>query len=437
VYISILILIFSSNLFCQVENKLSTNDKIYGLSLLWKEVSYNFAFFHQVPDLNWDSCYQAYIPRVMESTNDWDYYLELQRFMSLLQDGHTRVFSPEKLRYKYYGTATKQIITRLIDGKVIITGVLQDSLKTKGLKQGMEIVAINNMDVISYANKYVAPYVYASTLQYRQLEVFGEYLLSGSTSVPVNIKLQDTEGNLLTYCLFREPWIMEKEMLLGDQMAYKVLPENIGYLKINNFTVNENFRSTFDSIFKKVLLTDKLIIDVRGNIGGTTDNILYVLKHFTDKKFKSTKWRSPKNIAAYRSWGNGIEWYEDYGYEVSPFDSLNSYSKPIDVLTDEGTFSCAEDFCVGFLTMERGKLIGTKTAGSSGNPLIVNLPGGGTALICAKQDLFPDGREYVGFGIAPDIEVKTTIADIKENRDPVLEMACKDLLHGGAQTPGF
>lgn len=98
VYISILILIFSSNLFCQVENKLSTNDKIYGLSLLWKEVSYNFAFFHQVPDLNWDSCYQAYIPRVMESTNDWDYYLELQRFMSLLQDGHTRVFSPEKLR---------------------------------------------------------------------------------------------------------------------------------------------------------------------------------------------------------------------------------------------------------------------------------------------------------------------------------------------------
>ena len=429
----LLIVISSSKLLCQVENNLSSKDKIYGLSLLWKEVSYNFAFFHQVPDLNWDSCYQAYIPRVMESANDWEYYLELQRFMSLLQDGHTRVFPPEKLRNKYYGTATKQITTRLIDGRVIVTGVLQDTLKARGFKQGMEIVTVDNMDVINYANKYVAPYVYASTPQYRQLEIFGEYLLSGSTSVPIRIKVQDTEGNLLTYSLFREPWIMEKEMLLGDQMAYKVLPENTGYLKINNFTVNENFRSTFDSLFKKVLLTDKLIIDVRGNIGGTTENILYVLKHFTDKKFKSTKWRTPENIAAYRSWGSGIEWFEDNGYEVTPLENITIYSKPIDVLTDEGTFSCAEDFCVEFLTMERGKLIGTKTAGSSGNPLIINLPGGGTALICAKQDFFPDGREYVGFGITPDIEVKTTLKDILENRDPVLEMACRDL----SKTPGF
>jgi carboxyl-terminal processing protease len=432
----LLIVIFSSKAFCQVENSLSTKDKIYGLSLLWKEVSYNFAFFHQIPDLDWDSCYQAYIPRVMESKNDWDYYQELQRFMSLLHDGHTRVFPPEKLRNKYYGSTTKQITTRLIDGKIIITRVLQDSLINMGLKQGMEIVSIDNMDPVCYANKYVAPYVYASTPQYRQLEVFGEFLLSGSTSVPINLVLKDPEGNMVTYRLTREPWIMEKEILLGDQMTFEVLADNIGYLKINNFAVNKNFRSTFDSIFRKVLSTDGLIIDVRSNIGGTTENTQYVLKHLTDKKFKSAKWRTPRNIAAYRSWGHGIEWFEDEGYEVHPPENITIYSKPVDVLTDESTFSSAEDFCVGFLTLERGKLIGTRTAGSSGNPLVINIPGGGAALISTKQDFFPDGREYVGFGIPPDIEVKPSITDIEEKRDRVLETACKDILQKSAPTPG-
>ena len=50
------------------------------------------------------------------------------------------------------------------------------------------------------------------------------------------------------------------------------------------------------------------------------------------------------------------------------------------------------------------------------------------ALICTKQDFFPDGREYVGFGIDPDIEVKPSIEDIFQNNDPVLQAAIKTIL---------
>ena len=45
----------SLNLSAQSENSLLKEDKLFGLSKLWMEASYNFAFFHQVPDLNWDS----------------------------------------------------------------------------------------------------------------------------------------------------------------------------------------------------------------------------------------------------------------------------------------------------------------------------------------------------------------------------------------------
>jgi len=424
----VMIITISVSALGQTENKLSDNEKIFGLSLLWKEVSYNFAFFHQVPDLNWDSCYMAAIPKVMGTSNDWDYYLELQKFMSLLHDGHTRIFTPVQLRNKYYGTTGRKLTTRLIGDKVIITRVLDDSLCKKGLKQGMEIVAINEMNPFTYAEKYVAPYVYASTPQDRQLQIFTQFLLSGSTTDPIRIETENFEGKRLTHSISREPWIMEEEMLSGEPLEFKVIANNVGYLKINNFVISDNIRPIFDSIYIKILLTDGLIIDVRENVGGATDISLYILKHFTAKLFKTGKWRSPKNIAAHRSWGSKIEWFESDEYEVLPFENKIIYTKPMVLIADESTFSCAEDFCVGFLTIKRGKMVGARTAGSSGNPFIFKLPGDGVALVCSKQDFFPDGREFVGLGITPDIEVKPTIKDIIQNRDPVLELAVKELL---------
>ncbi|MDX9694175.1 MAG: S41 family peptidase [Bacteroidales bacterium] len=424
----IIIISISANALGQTENKISNNEKLFGLSLLWKEVSYNFAFFQQVPDLNWDSCYLATIPKVLETSNDWDYYLELQKFMSLLQDGHTRIFTPVQLRNKYFGTTNKQFTTKLIEGKVVITRVLDDLLSNKGLKQGMEIVAINEMNPFAYAEKYVAPYVYASTPQDRQLQIFSQFLLSGSTTEPISIEFENFEGKRLKHKISREPWIMEEEMLNGKPFEFRLLANNIGYLKINNFVASENIRNNFDSIYEKILLTDGLIIDVRENVGGATDISLYILKHFTNKTFKTGKWRSPKNIAAHRSWGSKTEWFESDEYEVLPFDNKVIYTKPMVLLADESTFSCAEDFCIGFLTINRGKMIGAKTAGSSGNPIIFKLPGDGIALVCSKQDFFPDGREYVGFGITPDIEIKPTIKEIIQNRDTVLEIAVKEIL---------
>src|SRR5256885_1632531 len=44
---------------------LSPESKLYGLSLFWKEASYNFAYFDHVPGLNWDKAYTEFIPQVL------------------------------------------------------------------------------------------------------------------------------------------------------------------------------------------------------------------------------------------------------------------------------------------------------------------------------------------------------------------------------------
>lgn len=100
-------------------------------------------------------------------------------------------------------------------------------------------------------------------------------------------------------------------------------------------------------------------------------------------------------------------------------------SKPIVVLAGASTYSAAEDFLVAWKSSGRGKTVGEPTGGSTGQPLFFSLPGGGSARICTKRDTFPDGSEWVGKGIEPDVVVRPTIASIRGGQDPVLDAAVK------------
>ncbi|UUZ51516.1 hypothetical protein LP420_20445 [Massilia sp. B-10] len=55
------------------------------------------------------------------------------------------------------------------------------------------------------------------------------------------------------------------------------------------------------------------------------------------------------------------------------------------------------------------------------------MPGGGMARVCVKLDTYPDGRSFVGKGIAPDIEVKPSVDDVRSGRDAALERALAEL----------
>ena len=76
---------------------------------------------------------------------------------------------------------------------------------------------------------------------------------------------------------------------------------------------------------------------------------------------------------------------------------------------------------------KRARLVGTPTGGSTGQPLQIPLPGGGRARVCAKRDTFPDGTEFVGIGVIPDVEVRPTVADFAAGRDVVFERGLAEL----------
>jgi C-terminal processing protease CtpA/Prc len=97
------------------------------------------------------------------------------------------------------------------------------------------------------------------------------------------------------------------------------------------------------------------------------------------------------------------------------------------VLTSARTFSAAEDFTVAFDAMHRGLIVGEPTGGSTGQPMFFSLPGGGNARVCAKHDMYPDGKEFVGVGIQPGIVVKPTVSDLRKGKDTVLDAAIAEL----------
>ena len=81
--------------------------------------------------------------------------------------------------------------------------------------------------------------------------------------------------------------------------------------------------------------------------------------------------------------------------------------------------------------MDRGLIVGEPTGGSTGQPLVFKLPGGGTARTTSKRDRYPDGiKEFVGTGVIPDIVVERTIDDIRSGTDRALETAVEAIKKG-------
>jgi len=62
-----------------------------------------------------------------------------------------------------------------------------------------------------------------------------------------------------------------------------------------------------------------------------------------------------------------------------PSDPAHYFAKPVRRSNQRSNYSAAEDFVVAFDAMHRGTLVGETTGGSTGQPLIFQLPGGGGA----------------------------------------------------------
>jgi carboxyl-terminal processing protease len=103
--------------------------------------------------------------------------------------------------------------------------------------------------------------------------------------------------------------------------------------------------------------------------------------------------------------------------------SSDAYGGRLFLLVDRFCGSACEDFVMPFKDTGRAVIIGEMTQGSSGNPYRADLGNGMSMAVGAVRYRFPDGTDFEGVGIAPDVTVERTLLGIINNRDAVLERA--------------
>jgi C-terminal processing protease CtpA/Prc len=441
----------------QLPNTLTPADKIYGLSKFWQEVNYNFIYLNKIDQAKWDAAYRGCITSVTQTPNDYEYYRELQKFCALLKDGHTNVYLPRGIEQMTTMFGDYRLFLENIDGKAIV--VRTNASKKAELPVGSEVIEVNGQPTAAYIAEHVAPYI-ASSTDYVLKDWAIRDLLKGVQGETYNVKIRPPKGPVITLQLTHQK-TAETEVYPAFEPDRSLLDfnwqgNNVAYVALNSFS-DPKIDSLFLQKLPELYKAKGLIIDLRHNGGGSTGNGTAILQYLTnDPLLYNSRSRTRQHVAAYKAWGTYIEpkdtvagskswgitkqealnyyndahgvWYRDLDY--SP-DTIKLTARrlvvPTVVLFGHSTASAAEDFLIAAANQKHMLKMGQNSFGSTGQPLSFDLPGGGSARVCTKQDRYPDGREFVGYGIKPDVEVTPTLDDRLHQRDPAMAKAMKYL----------
>jgi hypothetical protein len=173
----------------------------------------------------------------------------------------------------------------------------------------------------------------------------------------------------------------------------KILPGNIRYLKIAGFEwVQDETGTVYDTALRFLRDGDAVIIDVRGNPGGSHEAVRYLVSHFMDPEVLEMTFLEGGQ-AAKQSWT----------LDHLPAGRLKG--KPLYVLIDGATGSAGEAFAYDVQQFKLGELVGAKTAGAANNNKFVPVaPGFMLSVSFGRPVHAVSQTNWERVGVAPTIE---------------------------------
>ncbi len=427
----------------QIPNTLTIDEKIYGLSKFWSEVNYNFVYLYKIDRNEWDSAYKKAITNIRNTTNDYEYFRQLQKLCALLKDGHTQVYIPDEIQNRLLTTdfGEYRLFLTNVQGKVYVYNV--NMSKAKEIPMGSELLKINGLTTSAYMEKYLKPYISSST-ESSLIDKATFNLLTGFEGEKYNIEIKTPKGEIKRFTITHAK-SYEKELAaeaLPDRkiFEFKWLENNIAYLAIRSFN-DASVVSEFESKLSELKKAKSIILDIRNNGGGSGRNALNIAKYFIAndtiypaKNYSRKIIPSDRAIGSFLSrqdtvngkaqWGISKEdataYYKSYmgtqfhNYEYKPIISQSELklSVPTVIMTNNYTASAAEDFLIYLYNESNIIRIGDYSNGSTGQPLEIELPGNASAWICTKKVTLANGEEFVGIGIKPHIQISRNLNDV-------------------------
>ena len=379
-----------------------------------KEYAFN-GIQGKYPD--WDSLYARLAPQVdaaQKASDSYAYFLVLRDLAMTFKDGHVSLDGADnQQRFNQqnilggYGFAIRE----LGNGDVVVVFVKKGSpADLAGIKAGARVTNFNGLPIADAIGKALplSPQSTDYGLRYEQTVMLTRGPIGATASVTfINPNERSKSVSLIS--------IYELDSLYatyggGERDSnvlpaeYKVLPEGIGYVKVNS---NYDDLNLLVRIFQRALQTFKdnsvkgLIIDLRHNYGGSP---LGLAGFLYDKEI-------PLGQLEYYSDKSGKFEAEGPRDRVLPNVEQYRFDKMV-LLVDQFCYSACEIEAYGISQVPGMKVMGQfPTAGVEGETARgdFKLPDGMSFTVPTGRFLLPDGSIFLeGTGVQPDLKLAIT-----------------------------
>ncbi len=240
----------------------------------------------------------------------------------------------------------------------------------------------------------------SSTERLFKSKMLSALLRGGFLTMPRKLGLTDHDGREFTIELSPEA------APEPPNVTARRLDDGAGYIKFRHWIApaHEDFAEALATLRD----APALVIDLRGNGGGETSVMLDIAGNFFER---------PTYYGGFRDRAGEVQKYHT---RRNP----GAYRGPLVIVVDEESASATETFAAFMQEAGRARVVGRPTAGSTLNQGgRRRFKGGGELRYSTRSFLTPSGRELEGVGVAPDVTIAQTLADLRVGRDATLEAA--------------
>ncbi|MBI4910748.1 MAG: hypothetical protein HY820_44450 [Acidobacteria bacterium] len=359
-----------------------------------------------------------YWPRVLEESiaaialagDSVGYQQELLKFIAKVNDTHANLWSSIASRPPI-GTCQLPVDLRFVEGKAIVRQWNSATAGPEsGLKPGDVIEELEGATVDDLLAGW-RPY-YADSNEATRYRDYARYMTRGACG-PVSVLVNRGEEFLRVDSTRVPISILDfSRSSVHDRPgpAFQKLADDVAYLKLSSVEAAKSA-----SYVEAAAGTKGLIIDIRNY---PSEFVVYTLGSLL------TSSRVPFVNITRPDVSNPGAFYWTPPLELVP--AQPHYNGKVVVLLEEVSQSQAEFTAMAFRAAG-ATIIGSTTAGSDGNVSTILLPGGFSSYISGIGIFNPDKTPTQRVGIIPDIELRPTIAGIREGRDELLEAAIRQI----------
>lgn len=358
--------------------------------------------------LDIDQLFAKYDERIQAAQSNHQAFLAVAGFVENLNDSHTRFFPPGRVSRVNYGYTMQ-----MIGDKCFVTRVRPGTDAAMKLRPGDQIlkregyeITRGDIETLLYIVEALAPRENSSL---DLLDPSGQ-----AKSVTVDAKVIDNSSVVSIEDLILEE--ARSDDTLRDRSAES---ENTMIWKIGEFGYDP---PTVDHYFNMARKHDALILDLRGNPGGSTDVLEDIVGHLFDHDVKIADRVSRKETKAMIARGR-----------------KDAYSGKVFVLIDSRSASAAELLARVVQLENRGTVVGDRSMGAVMEARFYPFHQGQQVMklydfeVTDADLIMKDGQSLEKNGVTPNDISLPSAADLAAGLDPVLSHTVS--LAGGKLDP--